>query len=375
MRARANALLDTKRPAEAIALLLGLAGADPADSQTFCLLSLAYLQAGQPDEALAAAGTAAAASPTAEWPHRLRSSALVKLGRKKEALAAARQAVALAPQLPECHILLAEAEVANGHLKEARIAAEQARELVPERPGGHVMLSMVAAQAGRWTDVEHHARLALSIDPEDTAALNNLGVALQKLGHRREAVHYLGVASRLDPRNPLYKNNAVRAASRYWGPGLIVGLIAITFAGRNIAWGFGLGAIFVAGRVIGYTSRGRSQVLWRTPLEWWSHRSGGGSAQRSDPKASPELMSALRKERKALRTGAPRPLRLVACGIVATGAVVFGIAFAVAAATSTRGAGDVAVNAVSAVACAAVTAVMFRLVARSWGTRQWWRRR
>jgi tetratricopeptide (TPR) repeat protein len=360
---RANALLDARRPGDAIALLLQLATRDPGNAQTLCLLSLAYLQVGQPQDALAAADSAAAATPAAEWPHRLRSSALVKLGLVNEALAAASVAVALAPNLPECRILLAEAQIANGRFDEARAAAEQARSLAPDRPGGHVMLSMVAAQTGRWTEVEHHARAALALDPEDTAALNNLGVALQKLGHRREAVHYLGTASRLDPRNPLYKTNAVRAASRYWGPAVLVLLIAVQFATGDAALGFGLAATGIAGWVIVSLTRGSGPGTWRAPLERWTQR---GRA-RTDPRASPELMSALRKERRSLGEGSRPVRRLLLIAVAAALALFFGSAFVVQAAASKLGPGDVALNVLAATGCAAVAVLMFRLALRPGG--------
>jgi tetratricopeptide (TPR) repeat protein len=363
---RANALLDARRPGDAIALLLQLASRDPGNAQTLCLLSLAYLQVGQPEEALAAADSAAAATPAAEWPQRLRSSALVKLGLVNEALAAASVAVALAPGLPECRILLAEAQIANGRLDEARAAAEQARSLAPDRPGGHVMLSMVAAQTGRWAEVEDHARAALALDPEDTAALNNLGVALQKLGHRREAVHYLGTASRLDPRNPLYKTNAVRAASRYWGPAVLALLIAVQFVTGDVALGFGLAATGIAGWVIVSLTRGSGPGTWRGPLERWTHR----GAARTDPRASPELMSALRKERRSLAEGSRSVRRLLLIAVAAALALLFGSAFVVQAAASRRGPGDVALNALAAAGCAAVAFLMFRLALRPGGRRR-----
>jgi tetratricopeptide (TPR) repeat protein len=363
---RANALLDAKRPGDAITLLLQLASRDPGNAQTLCLLSLAYLQVGQPEDALAAADGAAAANPTAEWPHRLRSSALVKLGRANEALAAASVAVALAPNLPEARILLAEAQIANGRLGEARAAAEQARSLAPDRPGGHVMLSMVAAQAGRWREVEHHARAALALDPEDTAALNNLGVALQKLGHRREAVHYLGTASRLDPRNPLYKTNAVRAASRYWGPAVLALLIAIQFLTGDFAVGLALAATGLAGWLIVSMTHGNTPRVWRALME---RRTPRGSVT-ADPKASPELMSALRKERRSRDPADPAVrggrfmVRLMLIAAVAALALFLGSAFVVQAVQSRLGAGDIALNALAAAACAAVAALMFRLALR-----------
>ena len=295
----------------------------------------------------------------------------MKLDLVNEALAAASVAVALAPNLPECRILLAEAQIANGRLDEARAAAEQARSLAPDRPGGHVMLSMVAAQSGRWWEVEHHARAALALDPEDTAALNNLGVALQKLGHRREAVHYLGTASRLDPRNPLYKTNAVRAASRYWGPAVLALLIGVQFLTGDFAIGFALAATGIAGWLIVFLMHRDGRGHWssiRAPLERWTQR----GTTTADPKASPELMSALRRERRSLdpmAQGDRSVVRLLLIAAVAALALFFGSAFVVQAAQSRLGAGDIALNALAAAGSAAVAALMFRLALRSGGRR------
>ena len=216
---------------------------------------------------------------------------------------------------------------------------------------------------------------ALALDPEDTAALNNLGVALQKLGHRREAVHYLGTASRLDPRNPLYKTNAVRAASRYWGPAVLALLIGIQFLTGGFAVGFALAVTGIAGWLIVSLMQGKGQRRWalirrlgRAPLARWTQR----GASTADPKASPELMSALRRERRSLdpvAQGDRCVIRLLLIAAVAALALFFGSAFVVQAAQSRLGTGDIALNSLAAAGCAAVAALMFGLALRSGGRR------
>ena len=291
---RANALLEAKRPADAIGVLHQAIAMDPGTVQARCLLALAHLRLDQPAEALAAAGDASAYAPEYEWPHRLRASALIQLSRPKEALAAARVAVNLSPERPEVFLMLAEAELAARSFGAARSSTLRALELDPFRPGAHVMLSTLALRAGAWRQAEGHARDALGLDPENTAAMNNLGLALRATGRRREAVHYLGTASRLDPRNPLYRRNAMRATTRFsigvvlalvlgvevmtagWGPGIMgTGVLALAlFAGTAIR-------------------TGRAEGWLRAPAAIWHRRGPRGS----DPKASPEMMQALRRER------------------------------------------------------------------------------
>ena len=294
---RGQALLDAKRPADALPVLLQAVALNPVAAHPRCLLALAHLRLDQPREALQAAQDAAACAPEYEWPHRLRASALIQLGHRGEALEAARQAVRLAPERPEVYLMAAEAELAMRNLAAARAAALTALSLDPHRPGAHVMLSTLALRAGAWRQAETHARDALGTDPENTAALNNLGLALRGLGRRREAVHYLGTASRLDPRNPLYRRNAMRATTRFsigfvllavllaevlsagWGAGLLgTGVVALALF---------LGTAIRAGRVQGWTAG---------PAAWWQRR----RSPSADPQASQELMRALRRER--LRT-------------------------------------------------------------------------
>lgn len=356
--ARARALLDARRPGDAIGVLHQALATGPGDWQALCLLSLAYLQVGQPADALTTAGYAAAANPASDWPHRLRASALVKLERVGEALAEAKQAVAVDPGIPESYIILTEAEVANRHFAEARAAAEQARALAPERCGGHVALSMVELKARRWTQAEIHARAALAIDPENTAALNNLGVALQGLGQRREAVHYLGTASRLDPRNPLYRRNAVGAATRY-GSLFLVLVVALQFVAGNVIGGLFFGAALVITRLAIMGRRGHLAGLWRTPIERWRRR----KTPRSDPQASPELMRALRKEGgRTFRGSLTANARLVSfcylLGAVATTLVA--LAFFVELADPAVKGPTKVLDAFLAVALAASTAVIIR---------------
>jgi hypothetical protein len=84
-------------------------------------------------------------------------------------------------------------------------------------------------------------------------------------------------------------------------------------------------------------------------------------------------MSALRKERRALRSAVEgsRPVgRLVLIAVVAALALFLGSAFVVQAAASKLGAGDIALNVLAAAGCAAVAVLMFRLALRPGGGRR-----
>jgi ATPase family protein associated with various cellular activities (AAA)/AAA+ lid domain-containing protein len=118
-----------------------------------------------------------------------------------------------------------------------------------------------------------------------------------------------------------------------------------------------------------FANEGGVGRLGRAPLERWTQR----GAPTADPKASPELMSALRRERRSLdpmARGTRSALRLLLIAVVAALALFFGSAFVVQAAASKRGAGDVALNALAAAGCAGVAALMFRLALRPGGTRR-----
>jgi tetratricopeptide (TPR) repeat protein len=301
MQLRGQALLDARRPAEAVEVLRRAVAADPADAQSLCLLSLAHLRAEDPWQALAVANDAAAAAPTSVWAQRLRCSALIKLRMPDGALAAAHQAVTLAPYAADSYLMLGEAHLAAGNLHEAGLAADRARSLAPHQTAPHVLASVVALRGHRWSEAEGHARAALAADPENTAALNNLGVALRGLGKRREAVHYMGTASRLDPSNPLYRRNAVHTATGYIGTAIVAVLwFAWVLAGGGNVLGSAAAAAVVL-LVFGLITR--REALWRTPL---ARLRRNRNEEPSDPRASPELMAELRRSGLRLPSRAER---------------------------------------------------------------------
>src|SRR5205807_2505923 len=60
----------------------------------------------------------------------------------------------------------------------------------------------------------------------------------------------------------LYKTNAVRAASRYWGPAVLALLIGIQFLTGGFAVGFALAVTGIAGWLIVSLMQGKGQRRW-----------------------------------------------------------------------------------------------------------------
>ena len=75
---RAIALLDLKRPEEALVHLGRAVAAAPEIPELHCLVALAKLQLTDAKGALAAAETAVGCDPEEEWGHRLRAIALIR---------------------------------------------------------------------------------------------------------------------------------------------------------------------------------------------------------------------------------------------------------------------------------------------------------
>jgi tetratricopeptide (TPR) repeat protein len=146
-RLRAEQLLETHRPAEALQALGSVLAQDPQDIEALCLAARAELSLDRPERARELAARAAAAAPYAEWPMRLLALALVRLGRKHEALDAARSAVAKGPNLWQTHHTLAHVCLAiPGQSAAAWAAARQAVELGPLDADTHAMMGRVAVE-------------------------------------------------------------------------------------------------------------------------------------------------------------------------------------------------------------------------------------
>lgn len=276
--ARAQALVEARRYAEAAPLLGTEIARDPSNPHPRCLLAQCLLGLGNVAGARTVADGAVAVDPTWSAAYRLRSVALLASGEPFAALLAAREAVRLAPDRPSSFLTLTDAELANRHLDAALRSAERARSLAPHSAEGHNALGLVALSRRRPNEAEEHFRLALRCDPEHAMALNNLGVSLLRQGHRSQAIHYFAEASKLDPRIGVSRLNAVRA-SKPWN--VVVLVLVLLIAAGAVAGPFA--ALGVA-------------TVSAFPLLVTLQRRLAHGPRPDDPTASRELRRRLRKE-------------------------------------------------------------------------------
>ncbi|MDQ6709355.1 MAG: tetratricopeptide repeat protein [Candidatus Dormibacteraeota bacterium] len=223
--ARAHALIDLGRQADAIPLLQRAIAADPEDAYPRCILAACFLDLDRDEEACRAVENAIALDPELSLAHRLHSFALRKLHKPRLALDAAREAVRLSPFEAEALLELGEAQLENGQFKEAVQAAERVRALEPASFDGHYLLGRIALQRRRWKEAEGHCREALRINPLSWVVMNNLGVALQGQRRQKEAVEAFENAAKLNPKADVVRRNLFTQTQSYIGIGVIAILV------------------------------------------------------------------------------------------------------------------------------------------------------
>jgi len=173
--ARAEALVELRRYAEAESLLGHVLAARPDDHRAWCVLALVHDGLGQAARMLEAANRAVALAPEEEWGHRLASIALARLRQLEEAVRAAGEAVRLDPNGWRTHVQysLVAAQVPR-LAQDAYRAAQRATELAPHSSDAHFALGLTSDATGRHEEVAEHYRQALRLDPEHVNALNNV---------------------------------------------------------------------------------------------------------------------------------------------------------------------------------------------------------
>jgi Flp pilus assembly protein TadD len=216
--ARASAMLDVKRFAEASELLARVVSAEPESGRAWCLMARAHLGADRYAEAIAAANRAVALEPADEWPHRLASNALVHLGNYPDALRAAHEACRLAPGYWQTHVCVAQAALAAHRFDVAAEAATRARALAPNEPDVHFLSGKVSLARGDLTGAREHQERALSLDPAHSGAMNELGRIRLRRHDTAGAIRHFISAARAAPDERIYSRNIdvviLRAVSR-----------------------------------------------------------------------------------------------------------------------------------------------------------------
>lgn len=212
--ARARAMLDVRRNAEAVTLLGQTVAADPANGAAWCLLSLAQLRCGEHAGGAQSAGRAAALAPSDAWPYRLLSSAQLNMGRPQAAVVTASEACRLAPEDWRVWVCKAEAVVgARYDYDAAEKAAAEARRLAPDEAEVHYVSGRVSFARQKLHQASQHQERALALNPAHSGALNELGrINLRRRNAAGAAEHFIQ-AARAAPDLAVYGRN-VEAAVR-----------------------------------------------------------------------------------------------------------------------------------------------------------------
>ncbi|GLZ37827.1 tetratricopeptide repeat protein, partial [Actinokineospora sp. NBRC 105648] len=151
------------RPQDAIGLLRPVLVVHPDNSEAWCRLAAALLDAGDPQLCLDAAKRAITLGERS-WAHRLASLSLADMGRYDEATVSAREAARKDPQDWRSQVTLAEV---LGHTApdEALTAAKTAVATAPEEPRVHEILGLAAKRVRDYKLAKRAFGDALRLDP------------------------------------------------------------------------------------------------------------------------------------------------------------------------------------------------------------------
>ena len=199
--ARAAALIDLGREAEAVPLLREALSSRPDDVRALDLLAQAQLDV-DPEASLRAAEQLVKVAPDSYRGPMHSCIASLHLKQVRKATHYAREAVRLAPELPITHACLADAMARRMIGRNAGLrAARRAIELAPDSPMGYIAAGNVelhhrgAKHARRWYEQ------ASALDPTSRPVQKNLAVAHSHLGRQDTALALTRNLLELDPRD------------------------------------------------------------------------------------------------------------------------------------------------------------------------------
>lgn len=185
--ARALALHQQGRLAEAEPIYDGVIAAEPDNAEALSLLGTLYFQSSRHDAAVTTLRRAIALKPDQASTHANLGVALRALERHAEAAEALRQALVLRPDYPEALSNLGLVLHQMAEFEEAIESFEKAIALRPNMAGFYLNLGGTYLHIGKHEDAAASFRTALQHNPKHAAAHSNLGVALHKLGRMEEA--------------------------------------------------------------------------------------------------------------------------------------------------------------------------------------------
>jgi len=241
-----EALLRLGRPADALAVLAGLAPDVTVSGEYLHLHGLALVQCGRTDDAVATlrrvvarlphpvscllhlaliqftAGRAADAAVTAAeavrrapedgFAHHVLGTALVSARRDLDGIAVLQRAIALRPDDAETWDNLAAALIRVRRIEEAEVAARGAIARDPRRAGAHSHLGVALRHLGRYGEALASFRTALAIDAGLVEAMGNAAnVHLITGDATAAAAQYRAVVAHA-PGNATLRSNALLAS-------------------------------------------------------------------------------------------------------------------------------------------------------------------
>ena len=197
--ARAVALFQAGRMAEAEGALRALVTRTPAAAEALQLLGAVVSSQGRPGEGLEWFDRALALrAPTTALLHN-RAQALFALGRLAEARTSIERATLMEPASHAAWNLTANVLAAMGERGEAERAYRKALALKPAHAESHYNLGLLMQQAGRDEEALACYRKALQLRPDFAAAHNNLANVLRARGRADEAMRHYAAALAIDP--------------------------------------------------------------------------------------------------------------------------------------------------------------------------------
>ncbi len=205
--ARAIALNDQGRFAEADELFASIAGAHPREPNVYLQWALTPLQMGDAERGLRLLDQALAIEPRQPLAHYNKARVFFRLARLDEAVESARAALRLAPQFAEAHATLGTALLRLRRMPEARDSLTAATRLQPNAPGPWADLSLVFIEGRDLQSALQTAQHALRLSPDHVEALLNGAAALHELGRHEEALPLIERAVALDPAHDFLLGN------------------------------------------------------------------------------------------------------------------------------------------------------------------------
>jgi tetratricopeptide (TPR) repeat protein len=197
--ARALALFQAGRFADAESVLRGVVAATPDHVEALQALGAALSAQGRPAEGLEFFDRVRALRPSDPGVLHNRAQALFALHRLADSRADLERALRLKPDLHPAWNLLGGVLAALGDPNGAERSYRRALALRPDHAETHYNLGLCYQESGRIEDAIASYRTALQLRPAFAQAHNNIANALKTKGEREAALGHYREAVRLDP--------------------------------------------------------------------------------------------------------------------------------------------------------------------------------